>query len=210
MIESKIISITLLLAVVIFTLFYLLTRNIQMPQNQSLPWQSFINSQGNTVVFNLTMGHSSLIDAIHLFGSEAEIAMFGSDSKEQELEVFFSNTKVGGINASVILNLIFDQKDTKYLNNNIKELRVMPSGVRKTTFNLMTKISMLDLKIKSLTFIPKVDLSKEMIINLFGEPSRVELVSQSVSYLYYLIKGVRIIIDNDNKEILEFYNEVVQ
>ncbi|BAF61779.1 hypothetical protein [Candidatus Vesicomyidisocius calyptogenae] len=210
MIESKIISITLLLAVVIFTLFYLLTRNIQIPQNQSMPWQSFINSQGNTVVFNLTMGHSSLIDAMHLFGSEAEIAMFGSESKEPELEVFFSNTKVGGISVGVILNLIFDQKDTKYLNNNIKELRVMSSGVRKTTFNLMAKISMLDLKIKSLTLIPKVDLSKEIIINLFGEPSRVELVSQSVSYWYYLIKGVRIIIDDDNKEILEFYNEVVQ
>ncbi|QKQ24219.1 hypothetical protein HUE58_03535 [Candidatus Ruthia endofausta] len=208
--ESKIISIVLLAAVVIFILFYLLTRDIQMPQNQSMPWQSFINNQGNTVVFNLTMGSSNLTDAIHLFGSEVDASFFESKGKIPELEAFFSSTKVGGISADVILNLILDQKSIKRLNNNIKESMIMPSGVRKTTFNLTAEASMFGIKIKSLTFIPKADLLKETIINLFGEPSRVKLASQGVSYWYYPTKGLRIIIDDENKEILEFYNEEIQ
>jgi hypothetical protein len=63
--ESKIISIVLLVPVVILTLFYLLTCDIQMPKNQSMPWQSFINNQGNTIAFNLTMGSRNLTDAMH-------------------------------------------------------------------------------------------------------------------------------------------------
>ncbi len=208
--ESKIISIVLLAAVAIFMLFYLLTRDMQIPQNQSMPWQSFINNQGDTVVFNLTMGSSNLTDAMHLFGSEVKASLFESEDKEPELEAFFSSTKVGGISANIILNLMLDQKHIERLNNNIKESMVMPSGVRKTTFNLIAEASMFDLKIKSLTFIPKADLSKKVIINLFGEPSRVELSVQSVSYWYYPTKGLRIIVDDENKEILEFYNKAIQ
>ncbi len=208
--ESKIISIVLLTAMAMFTLFYLLIRDIQMPQNQSMPWQSFINKQGNTVAFNLTMGSSNLTDAMHLFGSEIDASLFESKGKIPELEAFFSSTKVGGISADVILNLILDQKSIESLNNNIKESMVIPLGVRKITFNLTAEASMFGLKIKSLTFIPKADLSKETIINLFGEPSRVELASQGVSYWYYPTKGLRIIVDDENKEILEFYNEEIQ
>ncbi|BBB23566.1 conserved hypothetical protein [Isorropodon fossajaponicum endosymbiont JTNG4] len=208
--ESKIISIVLLAAVAIFILFYLLTRDMQMPQNQSMPWQSFINNQGNTVAFNLTMGSSNLTDAMHLFGSEVEASLFESKGKVPELEAFFSSTKVGGIGAGIVLNLILDQKRIERLHNNIKESMVMPSGVRKTMFNLTAEALMFDLKIRSLTFIPKADLSKEVIVNLFGEPSRVELASQGVSYWYYPTKGLRIIVDDENKEILEFYNEVIQ
>ncbi|WP_235093669.1 hypothetical protein [Candidatus Ruthturnera calyptogenae] len=182
---------------------------MKIPRNQSMPWQSFINNQGDTVVFNLTMGSSNLTDAMHLFGSEVEVSLFESEGKMPELEAFFFSTKMGGIGASVILSLMLDQKCIERLNNNIKKSMVMPSGVRKTTFSLTAEVLMFNLKIKSLTFIPKANLSKEVIVNLFGEPSRIELSIQGVSYWYYPTKGLRII-DDENKKILEFYNKIIQ
>ncbi len=204
--ESKIVSIILLSAVAIFAVFYLSTRNMDMPQNQAMPWQSYKDSNNNTVVFNLTIGSSDLTDAMRLLGSEVKASLFENEGKNPELEIFFSSTKVGGISAKVILNLIIDNANIDILATNIKESMVMPSGVRKTTFNLVAESSMFGLKIKSLTFIPSTDLSQDTIISRFGKPNSVDVAEQGLEYWYYPNKGLRIIVDSDGKEILEFYN----
>jgi len=54
--EGKLVLIILSIAVLIFTAFYLVTRDITLPDNQAMPWQSYVNDQGETVVFDLTMG----------------------------------------------------------------------------------------------------------------------------------------------------------
>jgi len=43
--------------------------------------------------------------------------------------------------------------------------------------------------------------------NLFGEPELIESASPSVSYWHYPQKGLRIIVDDEHKEILEFFNQ---
>ena len=204
--ERKIVLIALLAVLIVFSVLYFSTRNMEMPKNQAMPWQSFVNEQGNTSVFNLTIGQSDLTDAMRLFGSEVEASLFENEGKEPELEVFFSSTKVGGLSAKVILNLQLDSERIDILGNNIKESMVMPSGTQKTTFNLAAESAMFALKIKSLTFIPSADLSEDTVLDLFGKAGKVELVDEDLSYWYYPVKGLRIILSKEHGEILEFYN----
>lgn len=204
--ESKLVLIILLITIVIYSVFYLITRDVAIPDNQAMPWQSYVNDQGRTVVFDLTMGESTLADAMRLFGSEVEASLFEDKDKQQNLEVFFASTKVGGISAKVILNLNFNNYQFDYLSNNIKEIEVMPTGNKKTSFNKAGESSMFALTIKSLTFIPKADLSTDTLTSLFKKPARVELVESGVEYWHYPSKGLRIIVDAERKEILEFYN----
>lgn len=204
--ERHIVGIILVMAVVIFAVIFLFTRNISMPSNQAMPWQSYINDRGNTSVFNLEMNTSDLTDAMRLFGSEVEASLFESEGRNSELEVFFSSTKVGGISAKVVLNLILDQRHIDILKRNIEESVMLPSGVEKTNFNIAGESAMFDLKIKSLTFIPAADLPNDVIEDLFGKADRIDLKEPGVSYWYYPQKGLRIIVDDEHKDVLEFYN----
>jgi hypothetical protein len=202
--EGKLVLIILSIAVLIYTVFYLVSRDITLPDNQAMPWQSYVNDQGETVVFDLTMGKSTLADAMRLFGTEVEASLFEEDNK-RDLEVFFSSTKVGGISAKVILNLDLNNQQFSYLNNNIKETEVLSIDTKKISFNKAGESSMFALTINALTFIPRADLSADTLIGLFKKPARVDLVEPGIEYWYYPSKGLRIIVDTENKEILEFY-----
>jgi len=170
--ERHIVGYTLLGAILAFVAIFLFTRDVEMPKNQAMPWQSYINENQQTVVFNLTMAESRLIDAARQFGTEINASLFESELEKPELEVYFSSTKVGGISARIILNLILDEQIIESLSNNIDESMQMPSGVKNTTFTPAGERSMSRLKIKSLTFIPGANLDKEVIENLFGKPAR--------------------------------------
>ncbi len=206
--ESRIVLIILLISLVIYSIFYLSTRDVEIPDNQAMPWQSYINDQGKTVVFDLTMGESTLAESMRLFGSEVEASLFEDKDQDQEqtLEVFFSNTKVGGISAKVILNLALNNQQFDYLSNNIKEAEVMPTGNKKTVFNQAGESSMLGLRVGALTFIPSANLSPDTLLGLFKKPTHIEPLEAGVEYWYYPDKGLRIIVDAERKEILEFYN----
>ncbi len=205
--ERVIVAYTLLGALLAFAFIFLFTRDIEMPQNQAMPWQSYVNEQNQTVVFDLTMERSRLIDAARQFGTEVDAALFENENVTPELEVYFSSTKVGGISAKIILNLILDDQAILMLRENIDESMLMPSGVKKTMFTAKGELSMSQLVIKSLTFVPRADLEQEVIRDLFGKPDRIELANEGVSYWYYPNKGLRIIVDEEQKEILEFSNQ---
>jgi hypothetical protein len=204
--ESRLVFIILLITFVIYSVFYLSTRDVEIPDNQAMPWQSYVNDQGKTVVFDLTMDESTLAESMRLFGTEVEASLFEDKDQKKTLEIFFSNTKVGGISAKVILNLALNDQQFNYLSDNIKETEVMPSGNKKTIFNQAGESSMFGLTISALTFIPSADLSADTLLGLFKKPARVELVEPGVEYWYYPSKGLRIIVDAERKEILEFYN----
>ncbi|WP_347423582.1 hypothetical protein [Candidatus Thioglobus sp.] len=204
--ESRLVLIILLITFVIYSVFYLSTRDVEIPDNQAMPWQSYVNDQGKTVVFDLTMDESTLAESMRLFGTEVEASLFEDKDQKKTLEIFFSNTKVGGISAKVILNLALNDQQFNYLSDNIKETEVMPSGNKKTIFNQAGESSMFGLTISALTFIPSADLSADTLLGLFKKPARVELVEPGVEYWYYPSKGLRIIVDAERKEILEFYN----
>ncbi|HAD99802.1 MAG TPA: hypothetical protein DCG40_05030 [Gammaproteobacteria bacterium] len=204
--ESRLVLIILLITFVIYSVFYLSTRDVEIPDNQAMPWQSYVNDQGKTVVFDLTMDESTLAESMRLFGTEVEASLFEDKDQKKTLEIFFSNTKVGGISAKVIINLALNDQQFNYLSDNIKETEVMPSGNKKTIFNQAGESSMFGLTISALTFIPSANLSADTLLGLFKKPARVELVEPGVEYWYYPSKGLRIIVDAERKEILEFYN----
>jgi len=204
--ESRLVLIILLTTFVIYSVFYLITRDVEIPDNQAMPWQSYVNDQGKTVVFDLTMDESTLAESMRLFGTEVEASLFEDKDQKKTLEIFFSNTKVGGISAKVIINLALNDQQFNYLSDNIKETEVMPSGNKKTIFNQAGESSMFGLTISALTFIPSANLSADTLLGLFKKPARVELVEPGVEYWHYPSKGLRIIVDAKRKEILEFYN----
>ncbi len=68
---------------------------------------------------------------MRLFGTEVESSLFEDKDQNQTLEIFFANTKIGGISARVILNLALNNHQFDYLSSNIKETEVIQLVTKK-------------------------------------------------------------------------------
>lgn len=211
--ERYVIISILSLALTVFAGLFIFTLGSDIPKNQSMPWESHVNEHQQTVVFDLVMGSDRVIDAARIFGVEIQASLFEDVDGGKQLEAYFSNTKVGGISAGIILNLAIKDESMVELNTHIDEIMMMPSGVKKTTFLPIGDRVISSLVINSLSFVPKADLDEQVIKKLFGQPDRIEVESaidnggdNGGSYWYYPNKGLRIIIGTEQKEIFEFSN----
>lgn len=166
--ESKIILLVFVVSGIAFWSMYFLIPKPHIP-NIPMPWEA--TKTNNIVqVFGLKMGHSTLKNAMQIFGTEAEVALFKGKNKDNTIEVYFKGTKIGGLSISAILALELDERDLIMLNQNIENHEVLPSGNEKVEFNYFALNQLIDKKIKNLSFIPRASLSEKVILQRFGEP----------------------------------------
>lgn len=203
--ERYIFLLTLLVALVIFLGVYVTTRDLPVTQQQSLPWESLQNQKGQTVVFGLTMGETTLEEAMRVFGNEVEVSLFENTDKTFDVEVYVPSTRIGGFSARVILKLVIDQNHLKRLQQNIDQTEQLPTGNKQHKLKESSKLSLLQAKLESLSFIPHSDLTNEILLQRFGKASSVDKI-QGIEYWHYPHKGLRVVIDSEGNDILEFFN----
>jgi hypothetical protein len=203
--EYKIILITLLLTLIISIIsFVAFIGNDKQNLGVPMPWQSYVqNNQVN--VLNITLGTSQVKNLMQILGTEAEVSLF-KDKKlgTRHLEVFFDSAKIGGLNTRIIASLEFNEEVLLFLDENVKDHEVMPSGNEKVEFNTFASNKLIDLIITDLTIAPKTNLSEDVIIMRFGEP----IIKQD-NYWLYPKKGLKILMDEGLK-ILEYSNSYIQ
>ena len=98
--ESKIILLVFIVSGIVFWSMYFLMPRPYIP-NIPMPWNA--TKTNNVVqVFGLKMGDSTLKNAMQIFGTEAEVALFKGKNKDNTIEVYFKSTKIGGLGISII------------------------------------------------------------------------------------------------------------
>ena len=206
--ESRVIIWVLATTLLIFAVLSLVWKeDSALPQDNILPWQSYVNPAGQTVAFNLTIGESRLVDAMRLFNTaEVEVSLFEQEGSAPNLEAFFVKVRLEGIDAKVILNLDVDHQVVEQLAQHIDDVVIMPSGAKKAEFNPMADRIVSSRVIRVITFIPRTDLDTQVLTQRFGEPQRVEMGEEGQQYWHYPAKGLRIIVDDEGQEIFEYSN----
>jgi hypothetical protein len=197
--EGKIVLYSILLAIILFFGVWFFTPtpkfpNIPMPQNAT-------KTLGIVDVFGLKLGQSTVEDAMRVFGSEAKVSLFKEKNKDNEVEVYFENTKIGGLSIRVIIGIQVDDAKLNILNENIDSHDIMPSGLEKVVFNTFANNTLLDETITHLSFIPRANLDDETIIKVFGTPSK-----KTKNAWYYPQKGLKIVKD-EKLNIFEYTND---
>jgi len=188
--ESKIIFLVFIISGVVFWSMYFLAPKPNIP-NIPMPWNA-TKISNTTQVFGLKIGENTLKNAMQIFGSEAEVALFKNKNKENTVEVYFNNTKIGGLSVRIILALILTNDDLKMLNQNIDSHEVLPSGSEKVEFRTFALNKLLDKKIKHLSFIPRVSLEEKVILARFGEPE----IREKNKWIYPK-QGLQVVRDGD-------------
>jgi len=168
-----------------------------------MPWDLQRTADGHIRVLGMETGVSTLDDARRALGSQGELALF-QDERGLSAEGFFSEFTSGGLSGRLIVSLEVSDKQLQLMVGRATKREPTEAGAYKLRPDWQDYKTLGASVIRSITYIPYVDLDDGVIRSRFGEPPEtVQVDSDRVHYLYP-DKGLDILLDAKGKEVLQY------
>lgn len=196
-----IVSIISLLA---FILFYSTTDDpSDIPVD--MPWHVTVLDPNHSEVFGIVLNKTSLERARQQFRQLDGIALYQNKQGRFSLEAYFGKVFIGPFSARLIANLDAPQSELEMLVEHSIKRVLTEDGSSKWTLNQQKQIEQGLRKISSLTYIPGYSgMDQDFIQQHFGEPDDRKQIDDNTVLWFYPDLGVRIMIDNEGKELFEY------
>lgn len=158
------------------------------PQNNvhALPWQVELTANGDTRVFGLIMGQSTLLQAEKEFQTQSKISLFDTPDETRVVEAYFDKVILGGLSAKIVMVMNLDSDQLQLMFERGTRISTLGSGTHKVNLHEEDLNIVRQSKISSITYIPRVRLEKETIVNRFGKPEQsiAEVHTGTIHWLY--------------------------
>ena len=165
-----------------------------------LPWQIDSLPDGSSRVFGITPGQSTLGDVVEQLGNDMQLAIIAAPGESGNLEMYYSR-----YSASIITGkLIFVAKMADNTLLQLQERAFRDGGTRRYRLHPDDLPLAWQAPVKSIIFLPSVNLDEEIARNRFGIPAETIHSSEQVTHLLYPDKGLDFVIDQDGKEVLRY------
>ena len=150
--------------------------------DQTYPWQIKITPAGNTQVFGIELGKTPLGIAASTIKRRYELGLFESKQGKLSLEAYFNEVSRGGLSGKLIVLLDADERQLQTFKSNSLKAKPQESGELK--YRLVRKDQKFaeQLLVSSLSYIPYVNLDKE-ILNIL-----LIVLERALVLLFLLIK----------------------
>jgi len=192
-----------ILALLVFMFWPSPERGPRQRGDALMPWDLQRTSDGHIRVLGMETGVSTLDDARRALGSHGEVALF-QDERGLSAEGFFSEFTSGGLSGRVIVSLDVTAKQLQLMAGRATKREPTEAGAYKLRPHWQDFKALGDSVIKSITYIPYVDLDDEVVRTRFGEPAQtVQVDADRVHYLYP-DKGLDLLLDTKGKEVLQY------
>jgi hypothetical protein len=172
--------------------------------NANLPWQIEVNSLGDSTVFGLKPGISTLGDVRRKLGGELEVAIIAEPNEIGSLEAYYSQVALGFVLAKVIVTVDAKNEAISEMRERALKARHMESTTRQITLHPDDLAVAEGLPIKAISVVPTVNLDEATVIQRFGHPAERLVVSETRVHLLYPQQGLDVMVDNDGKELLQY------
>jgi len=182
---------------------YLSSLNQPDTEHAGFPWQVEILPSGQSRVFSLTLGESTVGDAEQLFKEFAELTLFSSAESAAVIEAFFNEVKIGGLKSKMVMSVALPEDEIQAMFDRGTRIATLGSGTRKVTLSADDAAKVRQTPITSITYLPSVHLNAGLIKKRFGEPAEkiADSASDAVHWLYPQ-KGVDIALSEMDKEVI--------
>ena len=199
------------LAVLLFSLLAVGV-GIMLPGEQSkeplyLPWQIEKTESGSTRVLGLELGKSTLLDAQRRFREVYEVTLFVHPDGNRVVEAYFDQTALNGFRARVVLVMSLSSEQMEAFYRRGVRVATLGSGTRKVTLADSDLAALASMPFDSLTYIPKSNLSAELVEARFGAPAqriRKQGKDGTVEHWLYPEKGLDLSLHEKGKEVLQY------
>lgn len=170
------------------------------------PWEAVVGPDGATRALGLTLGQSTLADAISRFGKGVDVAIFESAGRPLALEAYFSETSAGGISGRLVAVLAPSAAVLDGLKARSRGARRLQSGTLRHEIDARDAEILASLPLASLTFVPTANLDETTVRSRFGEPvERLPAGDGAVRWLYP-DRGIAVTLSEQGKEMIDYVN----
>lgn len=179
------------------------TRPPTLP-TEGLPWQIEVLPDGNTRVFGLMPGSSTLQDAHDRFGPDAQVALIVAPGEPGSVEAFYESVTVGVVTGKVILTLETSPAQREAMLKRALKADFMESTTRKVELADVDLQDMHQAKMIAIAFIPSANLTEDIILQRFGTPVERIRAGDQVEHFLYPDRGLDLRLDTKGKEVLQY------
>lgn len=165
-----------------------------------LPWQIDLLPGGDTRVFGITPGQTTLGRAIDLLGNDMDLAIIASPREAGVLEAYYSHYTAGPITGSLILVM----EITADALAGWRERAFRDGGTRRYHLHPDDLPQAYRAPVGAITFLPSFGLDEAIAQARFGVPAEVIQDEARQQHWLYPEKGLDLVLDADGKDILQY------
>ncbi|MEN8205491.1 MAG: hypothetical protein ABFS24_05710 [Pseudomonadota bacterium] len=166
-----------------------------------LPWQIDRLPEGNTRVFGITPGVTTLGEIIELLGDDdMDLAIIAAPYETGTLEAYFSHYSAGPITGKLILILDIAPDVLSPL----RKRAFQDGGTRRYHLHPDDLPLAYRAPVRVINFMPSFNLDEEIAQARFGAPAEIIQIDAQQKHLLYPDKGLDLILNTDGKEVLQY------
>ncbi len=171
---------------------------------QDRPWQIDRVADGATIsVFGLTLGQSTVQDAVAKFGRRYEFGLFEDKQGQLGLEAYFRDAVVGGLNARLVLAARLPTAMLNVIRAQVGNGKPTADGGRRYTLSEADDARALAATITAITYMPVVAFDAELVHRHFGEPSE-RVKGKDGTHWLYPQQGLDLLLGDNGQALLQY------
>ncbi len=169
-----------------------------------MPWQIRRSQDGGTItVFGLTLGQSTVRDAVNQLGRRYELGLFEDQGGRLSLEVYFREAVVGGLNARLAMTAYLPNETLIALKTHAGNGKPVAEGGRRYPVAEQDQALAVGAVLTGVTFIPIVKFDAELVRKRFGEPAEWITAKDGAHWLYPAI-GLDVLLGANGEAVLQY------
>lgn len=165
-----------------------------------LPWQIDRLPGGVTRVFGITLGQTTLAEAIELMGDDMKLAIIAAPHESGTVEAYYSHHSAGPITGKMILVLDIAPDALAPL----RERAFQDGGTRRYHLHPDDLPVAYQAPVRVINFLPSFNLDEDIVQARFGVPAEIMQIDEQQQHWFYPDKGLDLILNVDGKEVLQY------
>lgn len=169
-----------------------------------LPWQIDALADGNSRVFGLTLGVSTIGEARSRFGPDMRVGIIAAPGEAGSLEAYYDDVTAGIVTGKMVLTAEVGAAALKAMRQRTPKSEYMNSSTRQISLDPADLPAAYAAPIRSIAFIPSANLDEQMVLQRFGAPDERLRNTPHSEHFLYAAKGLDLILDSEGKELLQY------
>lgn len=171
---------------------------------RDMPWQVTRNQDGTSItVFGLTLGESKIRDAVAKLGRRYELGLFQDEMDRLNLEAYFRDAVVGGLNVRLVLSARLPEEMLKAIQAHAGEGALIAEGVRRYAVAEADRDLALGATVAAITYMPVVKFDADLVRKRFGEPAEQIKAKDGTHWLYPAV-GLDLLLGDNGEALLQY------
>ncbi|MCV6606495.1 MAG: hypothetical protein OIF34_14425 [Porticoccaceae bacterium] len=197
-------TIVLLSAAVVVGVFFLLKPEPSGSASKvTPPWDITVHDDGSTSVFGIQLGKTRFVDAASKLGWDREVAVLIGNDDIASLEMYYGRFRSGALTGKLVIAADASPQLATQLAEQAVDSEYLGTGSRRFDIELSQLGDNQNVAVKTLSFIPTINLDAKIIEGRFGKATEIIKVEESRHFLYP-DKGLDIALNPDGKETLQY------